>query len=87
VVGNILRGEALRIRFSPSAPETALSRQDYLERAAECLRIVFQTEDAASRMALSEMVRAWLALAEQAEKNVHPDLMHEAPPAAVSDVA
>ena len=53
--------------------------EEYQRRAAGCILIAEETTDLASRLQLMEMAKAWLRLAEQAEKNSHADFVSEPP--------
>jgi hypothetical protein len=52
---------------------------EYRERAAECCRVANEIANPDSRMTLLEMARAWLRLADQAERNSRSDLSYESP--------
>jgi hypothetical protein len=54
--------------------------EEYRRKAAQCFLVAEETTSVANRLALMEMARAWLHLAEQAEKNSHSDLTYETPP-------
>ena len=54
-------------------------REKYELQAAQCLLLANQTTNSKNKLALMEMARAWLRLADQAEKNSHADLVYETP--------
>ena len=41
----------------------------YRKHAANCIRLAQETNDTDSRLSLLDMARAWLALADQGERN------------------
>jgi hypothetical protein len=41
----------------------------YTKHAANCIRLAQETNDTDSKLSLLDMARAWLALAEQGERN------------------
>jgi hypothetical protein len=47
---------------------------EYRRNAIECLRIADETITARSRVLLIHMAEAWMRLADQAQKNLTPDL-------------
>jgi hypothetical protein len=51
----------------------------YREYASDCLRLCGTISDPTSKAVLIDMARAWVRLAEQAEKNSHLDLVYEPP--------
>jgi hypothetical protein len=51
----------------------------YREYASDCLRLGGTISDPTSKAVLLDMARAWVRLAEQAEKNSHLDLVYEPP--------
>lgn len=53
----------------------------YRGYAAECLIIAQKQENATERLILIDMAQAWVALAEQAEKNQSLPIVYETPPA------
>jgi hypothetical protein len=55
-------------------------RDEYRDRAAECLRVAHETNNPAHRQVLLEMALAWLRLVDQAERNGQADLSYETPP-------
>jgi hypothetical protein len=58
----------------------ALTREeDYRLHAAQCLKLAAESTGQSSRVALLDMARAWMRLAEQAEKNSTLDLVYETP--------
>lgn len=59
-----------------SPAELATRYRDY---AARCLILAQRQEDAAERLALIDMAQAWIALAEQAQKNETLFVVYETP--------
>jgi hypothetical protein len=55
------------------------SAGDYRVRAKSCMQLARNATDADSKMLLLDMAQAWLALAEQAEKNSATTLVYETP--------
>lgn len=55
------------------------SAEAYRLHAASCVQLAQKAVDADSKMQLFNMARAWLALAEQAEKNSEMTLVYETP--------
>jgi hypothetical protein len=53
----------------------------YREYAAKCLIVARKQENANERLALVDMAQAWIALADQAEKNQAFPVVYETPPA------
>ncbi len=53
----------------------------YREYAAKCLIFAKTQDDPNQRLALVDMARAWIALAEQAEKNQAFPIVYETPSA------
>jgi hypothetical protein len=51
----------------------------YRQRAGKCFTISQKMEDAGERLELIDMAQAWLALAEQAERNGHLFTVYETP--------
>jgi hypothetical protein len=51
----------------------------YRQRAGKCFTISQKMEDAGERLELIDMAQAWLALAEQAERNGQLFTVHETP--------
>ncbi len=49
----------------------------YREYAAKCVLVAQSQENANEKLALIDMARAWIALAEQAEKNESLFVVHE----------
>jgi hypothetical protein len=62
-----------------------LNAETYREYAARCLELAYTTTDERGKFALIDMARAWMRLAEQAEKNSQLDLSYETPPPKKSD--
>jgi hypothetical protein len=56
-----------------------MSKDDYRQRAAECLRLANEAGNPTHRAALLEMAQAWLLLHDQAEKNRLNDISYETP--------
>jgi len=50
----------------------------YKVHAAACLEIARKTDDREGKIALLDIARAWLALADQHDKNSQPTLVYEA---------
>jgi hypothetical protein len=59
----------------------------YRANAAQCIAVAQRTSDTSSKLALLEMARAWLLLAEQGEKNGETTLVYETPPPFLRDQA
>jgi hypothetical protein len=57
-----------------------MSVDKYRRHAVECLRIAEGVPDPTNRMLLIDMAQSWLALAQQAEKNLPSDPVHATPP-------
>jgi hypothetical protein len=51
----------------------------YQQRATQCVQLAQNSSDHQAKLALLEMARAWLALAEQAIKNSETALIYETP--------
>jgi hypothetical protein len=51
----------------------------YRLHAAHCMEIAANTADIKNKLTLLDMARAWLLLAEQAEKNSETFVVYEAP--------
>jgi hypothetical protein len=52
----------------------------YRTYAAQCVELARKASDPETRLALLNMARAWLVLAEQADRNIHaPTLVYETP--------
>ena len=62
-------------------------RQQYLLRAAELSAKAQAETDHTRREELQNLARAFLRLAEQAERNSHTDIVYETPPKKDSDQA
>ena len=56
-----------------------MSKDDYRQRAAECLRLANESGSPVQRASLLEMAQAWLLLHDQAEKNSLKDISYETP--------
>ena len=52
----------------------------YRAYASDCLRLGGTISDPTSKAVLLDMARAWVRLAEQAQKNSQVDLVYESPP-------
>jgi hypothetical protein len=57
-----------------------MSVEQYRRRAQECFQRAENVADPGTRVWLFEMAQSWLALAQQAEKNLAADLVYETPP-------
>ena len=57
-----------------------MSKEDYRDNAAECLRLASETTNQAMKASLLRMVEAWHRLSDQAERNAKLDLTYETPP-------
>jgi hypothetical protein len=55
------------------------SAEVYRVRAKSCTQLAHNATDADSKMLLLDMAQAWLALAEQADKNSATTLVYETP--------
>jgi hypothetical protein len=51
----------------------------YRVHAAQCILLAQRTEDSDSKIALLDMAHAWLALADQNDKNSQVTLVYETP--------
>jgi hypothetical protein len=60
------------------SPEELAAR--YREHAAKCFMLAQRFGDTAEKLELLDMAQAWLALAEQAEKNPQFFVVYESPP-------
>src|SRR5262245_459997 len=58
----------------------ALTKENYRDRAAECLRLANEATNPRHRASLLEMAQAWMRLSDQAERNSLADLSYETPP-------
>ena len=54
-------------------------REEYRRQAAECVRLAEQTNDPMTKLTYVGLARAWLGLADLADKNDHTDLVYETP--------
>jgi hypothetical protein len=52
----------------------------YRAKAAECLEAASRASDERKRANLIAMAQAWIALAGQADRNSHTDIVYETPP-------
>ena len=52
----------------------------YRDHATDCLALAGDASDVRHRLALLDIARVWLDLADQAEKNAATDLVYETPP-------
>ena len=52
---------------------------EYRQRALECFQAAENVADPGTKIWLLEMAQSWLVLAQQAEKNLDADPVHEAP--------
>jgi hypothetical protein len=57
-----------------------LAKENYRDRAAECLRLANEANNHTHRASLLEMAQAWLRLSDQADRNSLADLTYETPP-------
>jgi hypothetical protein len=53
--------------------------EEYLNLAANCVRMAIETDIVCQKAALIDMASSWLKLAEQAEKNSQLDLVYGTP--------
>jgi hypothetical protein len=51
----------------------------YRVHAAQCIQLAQKTDDPDAKLALLDMARSWLALANQNDKNSQTTLVHETP--------
>ena len=63
-----------------------MSKEDYRERAVECLRLANEASNPSLRASLIDRALSWLRLFDQAEKNSRSDLAYEAPPQRSADL-
>jgi len=56
-----------------------VSAEFYRLNAAQCVQTAHKTNDAEAKLALLDMAKAWLALADQADKNSMTELVYETP--------
>ena len=56
-----------------------MSAEEYRRRALECFQAAEIVADPGTKIWLLEMAQSWLVLAQQAEKNLGADPVHEAP--------
>jgi hypothetical protein len=63
-----------------------MSKEDYRQRAAECLRLANESSNLMHRASLLEMAQAWLLLHDQAVKNRLTDVSYETPPRRAADL-
>jgi hypothetical protein len=57
-----------------------MSKDDYRDNAAECLRLASGATNPRMRASLLRMAESWLRLHDQAKKNAQLDLSYETPP-------
>jgi hypothetical protein len=57
-----------------------MSADEYRRHAQECFRAAETATNPDTRLDLIELAQSWLLLAEQADKNLAADLVHEPPP-------
>ena len=57
-----------------------MSTDEYRQRARQCFQIAETTTDSRHKLWLIDMAQYWLALANQAEKNLTTNLVYETPP-------
>ena len=62
-----------------AAVGSPIKQEEYRRHAAECVLLAEQSSDPVDKLTLMGMARAWLALAELADKNSHNDLVYETP--------
>ena len=51
----------------------------YRVQAAKCIQLAQKASDGESKLALLDMARAWIALADQNDKNSQTSLVYETP--------
>jgi hypothetical protein len=56
-----------------------MMREDYRRHAAECVALAEQTSDPIAKLTYVGLARAWLGLADLADKNAHTDIVYESP--------
>jgi hypothetical protein len=56
----------------------------YLVQAANCVRLAQITEDPARKLSLLDLARAWVAIAEQGDRNRQTTIVYHETPAARS---
>lgn len=56
-----------------------MMREEYRKNAAECALLAEQTKDPTTKLTYVGLARAWLGLADLADKNDHTDLVYETP--------
>jgi hypothetical protein len=59
----------------------------YRDYAAKCLIVAQTQENVSERLVLIHMAQAWIALADQAEKNQSLPIVYETPPSLGRDAA
>jgi hypothetical protein len=52
---------------------------EYRRQAAECVRLAEQAEDLATKLTYVGLARAWIGLADLADKSDHTDIVSETP--------
>jgi hypothetical protein len=57
-----------------------MSKEDYRDNAAECLRLASEATNPSMKTSLLRMAEAWHRLSDQAERNAKADLSYETPP-------
>jgi hypothetical protein len=57
-----------------------MSKEDYRDNAAECLRLANEATSPSTRASLLRMAEAWHRLYDQAKRNALSDLSYETPP-------
>ncbi len=55
-------------------------RGEYRRQAAECVRLAEQAEDLATKLTYVGLARAWIGLADLADKSDQTDIVYETPP-------
>ena len=53
--------------------------EEYLRNAAQCAQLAEQAKDPATKLTYVGLARAWIGLADLADKSDHTDIVYETP--------
>jgi hypothetical protein len=56
--------------------------EEYRRQAAQCVRLAEQANDLTTKLTYVGLARAWIGLADLADKSDHTDIVYETPPSA-----
>jgi hypothetical protein len=54
-----------------------MTHEDYRKHATECIKLAAQANELAIKLTYIGMARAWLGLADLADRNNHTDIVYE----------